>query len=109
MARWLGSGTVRTGLRRSNGEILLKFFAQDFCQLLSRDRFLLLPAMHGFDVTAHTPTGEKRIHLVAINECVALKLAKRAFGDHPLTIRKYYGPTRRHREQVRVMTDAYSD
>ena len=44
----------------------------------------------GFDVTAHTPTGEKRVHLVAISEMVALKLAKRAFDDHLLTIRKYY-------------------
>ena len=54
--------------------------------------------MHGFDITAHTPSGERRIHFVAINEAVALGLAKRSFGDHPLTIRKYYGPTRRERE-----------
>ena len=56
--------------------------------------------MHGFDITAHTPSGERRIHFVAINEAVALDLAKRSFGDHPLTIRKYYGPTRREREAL---------
>ena len=44
--------------------------------------------MHGFDITAHTPSGERRIHFVAINEAVALDLAKCSFGDHPLTIRK---------------------
>ena len=41
--------------------------------------------MLGFDVTIHTPTGEKRVHLVASSEIVALKLAKRAFGDHPMS------------------------
>ena len=56
--------------------------------------------MHGFDITAHTPSGKRRIHFVAINEAVALDLAKRSFGDHPLTIRKYYGPTRREREAL---------
>ena len=56
--------------------------------------------MHGFDITAHTPSGEKHIYFVAINEAVALGLAKRSFGDHPLTIRKYYGPTRREREAL---------
>ena len=67
------------------------------------------PAMLGFDVTAHTPTGEKRVHLVAISEIVALKLAKRAFGDHPMSIRKCYGPTRRHREKAALMADAFLD
>jgi len=65
--------------------------------------------MLGFDVTAHTPTGEKRVHLVAISEIVALKLAKRAFGDHPMSIRKCYGPTRRHREKAALMADAFLD
>ena len=37
--------------------------------------------MHGFDITAHTPSGERRIHFVAINEAVALDLAKRSFGS----------------------------
>ena len=56
--------------------------------------------MHGFDITAHTPSGERRIHFVAINEAVALDLAKRSFGDHPLKIRNYYGPTRREGEAL---------
>jgi hypothetical protein len=92
------SGQVRS---KDNGNSS-KAFGTQHQNGLSSVWFLLPQAMLGFDVTAQTPHGEKRVHLVAINESVALSLAKRAFGDHPLSIRTCTGPTRRQRDSIPI-------
>jgi len=95
---WMSAGHARS---KDNGNSS-KAFGTQHQNGLSRVWFLLPQAMLGFDVTAQTPHGEKRVHLVAINESVALSLAKRAFGDHPLSIRTCTGPTRRQRDSIPI-------
>ena len=47
-----------------------------------------------FDLTVHFPDGNSELHLIAFSEGHAFTLARRQFGNRPLTIRKRPTPTR---------------
>jgi len=45
-----------------------------------------------FDLTVHFPDGDSELHLIAFSEGHAFTLARRQFGNRPLTIRKRPAP-----------------
>ena len=47
-----------------------------------------------FDLTVHFPDGDSELHLIAFSEGHAFTLARRQFGNRPLTIRKRPTPPR---------------
>ncbi|MFY9251044.1 MAG: hypothetical protein ACO3L0_01485 [Vulcanococcus sp.] len=47
-----------------------------------------------FDLTVHFPDGDSELHLIAFSEGHAFNLARRQFGNRPLTIRKRPMPPR---------------